>query len=830
MLRTPHKALASFILLASLVWTSGAYSGTSAPSARSVYVPWADSVDQDSGAAVFNHSAGLAYSKGSSLGVGFSVLADGAGDGDAFFGMASTSLGPIHLGLGVARLTGGGLTKEVAFRTDVGMALSLGANASVGVGWHGFASDDQPALATYQSWSLSTHMRPLRSLALALDLDRLNTPSLEGQAQPVHGRFGLALRPGTERLSVGLNASTDFSDAPEWSVGGSLRTMFFDGFTLGAFGRYVDEKATGGHVEWGLQLALGQGGVALSTGLHAAVGEGMRISNMLSVSTQPKASLVAPSGQLVVLELAGSLPERPPASLFGKQRPAFAHWLAALDSMASDASVAGVLMRIRRAPNWTQCWELRQAIHRLKGAGKKVYARLTVGDMRSVYLASAADKIYLDPSGALMLTGLSITKTYLADAMGKLGVRAQFIKYEDHKTYPERFTRTGPSDPSSKQTKALLTHFISDWSQAVSTGRNITDKALQAILENGPLTMKDAVEQGLVDDLVDNEALKKVIEKDMGRELTLSRGYRPGARGWERWGQQDRIAIVPIVGSIVDGKTSTPLPLVRGLNTGERSLVATLRRVEKDASYAGAVIRIDSPGGGVVASDLMYRAIKRLAKKKPVVVSFGNVAASGGYYAAMGAKTIFASPMTITGSVGIFAGKADLSGMYQKLGLTTHTTSTHTSADLLSMSRPWTDTEIERLQRQLGAYYQRFLDLVAKSRGFSNEEARARAGGRVFDGTRALDLKMVDSHGTLWDAVEQVRKDAGLRSFSLSYVPETGGLTRFLSSLGLGKVTGPTPSITVPAILQPLSDALTAVFGAGSGSPMTRLPFHVEVQ
>ena len=816
----------------------GTVAGAAAPSSTPIPVttPWVTSADHELGGAVFNHAAGLAMNEGSEIALGFTLSPEGDVAGDGVFGSVATSLGPIHFGLGLARLGNGLVQPDMVLRTDLGLAFSLGRNASVGVGWTGLSADATNSLDDFNSWSLSATLRPIRSLALGLDIDGLNTPSAAGVSRPVSGRLDIALRPGTERLAFGFEGGVDFADNPNWSVGAGLRTMLIDGLTVGAFGRYIQEQGADGHLEWGVNLALGQGNVSVSSSLlsggqSALDSENLRVSTLLSYSSKAGASLVGRSAMVVALDVSGTLPERPGGGLLAAPRPALADWLAAFASIENDDSVAALLLRIKGAPNWSQCWELREAIQRLKRAGKKVYASLQVGDMRSVYLASVADKVFLDPAGALMISGLSITQTYLTGAMEKLGVRAQFIAFEQHKTYPERFTRSGPSPASKAQTSALLEHFMSAWLEGVSTGRNLEPKKLQRMLSNGPLTMKDALQEGLVDELVDDSALKKAMERDLGHEVRLTRGYRPNPRAWRRWGGSDAIAIVPIVGSISGGETGPAVPLVRGPNTGERSLVRTLRMVEKDDRYRGAVIRIDSPGGGVVPSDVIYRAVKRLSKKKPVVVNFGNVAASGGYYVAMGGRSIVASPMTITGSIGIFAGKADLSGLYEKLGLTTDSTVSQEGADLMSMTRPWTDDELKRLRRKLGVYYERFLSIVAKGRGMTTDEVRERAGGRVVDGAKALQLKMIDSHGSLWDALKAASAQAGMESVRYRYVPEAGGLAGLLRGLGIGRILSEVSEVSSPLMgtLGPLLHVVADVMGANHGESMARMPMKVEV-
>ena len=247
----------------------GTVAGAAVPASTPIPVttPWVTSADHELGGAVFNHAAGLAMNEGSEISFGFALSPQGSVSGDGVFGSMATSLGPIHFGLGLARL-GNGLTQpDMILRTDLGLAFSLGRNASIGVGWTGLSAEATNSLDDYNSWSLSATLRPIRSLALGLDVDGLNTPSVAGVSRPVSGRLDIALRPGTERLAFGLEGGVDFVDKPNWSVGAGLRTMLIDGLTVGAFGRYVQQRDTDGHVEWGVNLALGQGNVSVSSSL-----------------------------------------------------------------------------------------------------------------------------------------------------------------------------------------------------------------------------------------------------------------------------------------------------------------------------------------------------------------------------------------------------------------------------------------------------------------------------------------------------------------------------------------------------------------------------------
>ncbi|HRE91447.1 MAG TPA: signal peptide peptidase SppA, partial [Myxococcota bacterium] len=508
-----------------------------------------------------------------------------------------------------------------------------------------------------------------------------------------------------------------------------------------------------------------------------------RLSTLVTLSSTPRASLIPGARQVIRLQLAGDLPERPGQTLFGNPTPGFAHWLMALDQMAKDDRVAGLLLQIDQAPNWAQSWELRQAIGRLKARGKKVVAILTVADMRSYYLAAIADEVHLYAAGGLLLSGLAITQTYWFSLMEKLGIKADLVRFADYKSATEPFTRTGPSEPAREQTRAILDGVHAEWLAAVTDGRGIPSQDLMPVLDMGPQTMKVALEKDLVDGLVEADALGALVERVFGADVTLARGYEPPKDGFARWANKRRVAIIPVVGGIVDGSSAgnlpVPVPFLGGETTGDNTFVAAVEAAAADPSVVGIVVRVDSGGGSAIASDKMHRAVLGAQKKKPLVVSFGNVAASGGYYLAAGSK-ILATPVTITGSIGIFAGKVDLAQLYAMIGLSTHTEKTNPRADMMSPFRPFTDEERAVATQTIRAYYDRFLGLVSEGRKLSLPDVERVAGGRVWLGTAALDNKLVDQLTGLWDAVAMVSREAGYEpdELSLTYL---GGLPAFSS-------------------------------------------------
>ena len=843
--RSRYRAAAALITVL-LGATAPARAGAPEAAPRQVLLPWTLGADQAGPQAVLGHAAALGWlGRGdvfeAGLGLGASTTVTGARETDGVALAGAARLGPVALGLAYGR-AGRERFRLDTNRFDVALAYRAAEWLSVGLRWAELWSED-PAGVSYASGSLSASVRPLRHLSLAIALDRFNRPfdAIRGRLDEPLWRFGLGIRPGSERVAFGLDGGVDMRERPLWYLGGSLRFMPIEGLALGGYGRYVGEPGAQDRIEWGAYLAFEQSGVQVAASLDrydpTGTGgpDGMTASLWVETGTWRTTDLVTTGHIVPRLAIGGSIPERPGDGVLSDGRPPFAFWLAALDAMGRDRDVDAVVLDVEGAPGWGQSWELRQAIVRLRAAGRRVYVRVTGADMRTFYLASAADRIYLHPSGLVSLLGLAMTRTYYGDLLAKLGVEAQFVQYEEYKTAPETYTRSGPSERSTEQTRDLLGAFDDAWFQAAQLGRGLDRAALEAVIDSGPHTFQMAHQDRLVDRIVADEELEDAIGEDLGHPVHVTWGYRPSPRAWARWRSPRQIAILPVVGSIIDGE-EYPIALpILGEQTGDRPFVQALRAAAADPAVVGIVVRVDSPGGSVTASDRMYQAVAKAAEDKPVVVSFGDVAASGGYYLACGAESILSTPLTITGSIGIFSGKVDLSGLYAMLGVGTSTQRTAPHADALGMHRPWTEQERATAHDRLGAYYDRFVGLVARARRLTPEVARQRAKGRVYLGDRAMELGLVDVRGGLWEALALVREKAGIgpsERLDLSYRPGPGLLAQLSGFFG-GLVAAdepPAASVVSGGLLALVGEWLATLEHLSRGGVQARLPYHLEVR
>ncbi len=813
-------------------------------------------VEGDDSRALTWNPAGLGFLDGLDLqyvhtGLGGSQA---VGGGDGVF-LAAQLLGPLRIGTAYQFLIPpGGGTRD--FRFTFGSALGLGRVVSFGFNLHRLTSDTDPTRDGLLSLDLGLMWRPLSWLALGASVSDLNTPRRSGGRLSRGYELGVGFRPGTERLVLGLEGRLDESAR---NGEGRFRISFAPllGMTVGAALTMVPRRDSVEYmVESFLGLSLGYasaaGGMFLGGG-DSATFDGFSVAVRASSRRAP--ALVRPRGQAVVVTLDGALPEGPRAGLFASPTPTFSEVVVALESLGSDSRVSAVLLELRGSSlGWAQTAELRRVLTGLRAGGKTVVVHALTLDSRQLLLAGAADHILLHPGGGVLPTGLRLTSTYLRAALDKLGVRAEFVAIGAYKSYPEMFTHKEPSEQSDEVRDAILDGLYEQLVAGLAAGREMAPEAVRALIDGGPLDAAAAVNRGLVDALAFEDELQPRISELVGRELRLRRDwFRPRAQE-SRWGAQPHIAVVTIEGTIIQGRSrSLPLP---GMSfAGADTLRETLDALVADSSVKGILVRINSRGGNSLASERMHRAIAQAAQKKPLVVSFGDAAASGGYYAACGAPTVIAEASTLTGSIGIFAGKFVWSGLLTRLGVGREVRIRGAQADLMSPDRRWSDEQRALVERRLEALYDLFLERVAEGRQLSAEAVHEVAQGRVWLGAEALELGLVDRHGGVREGLFELAERAHMSGLpAIAHYPRRGWLARLKLARGeavhlpriseehygllaslVTQVTAGGESVEwatlIPAGLQKYAALVLPLLGLGEDdSPLALLPAHYELR
>lgn len=528
-------------------------------------------------------------------------------------------------------------------------------------------------------------------------------------------------------------------------------------------------------------------------------------------ATRPAtASRLDSSPVIPVFALTGRLPERPGVSglSFDLEEPMYLHELIRrLKKAADDPRVPGVALTFDNAEfGWAQMEELRAACRRLRSARKEVYCYLEQADLGSYLVSTAASRVCLSQGGWLDVRGVQVESPYFKGLMDKIGVSADIEHMGDYKAAGEPFTRTGPSPEAEEMLQWLARDLFDQMVEAIAEGRDISVARARELIDQGPFHAQDALKNQLIDEVLDADAFIDVLRQKHGDELRLDHDYAAKERpsvdfssplavfkilgeamksSPAKRSHKPAVAVIYLDGAIVTGETPMGLFGESG-NVGSTTIRRRLALVRQDSSIKAVVMRVDSPGGSAIASDIIWRAARDLAEVKPLVISMGNVAASGGYYAAVAAPTIFADPATITGSIGVIGGKLVTKGLWDWVGINFHELSYGENADMESTNRPYDDRERALVRGHLQYVYDMFLDRVKRGRSQQlTGDLQKMAGGRVYTGRQALGLGLVDRLGGLHDAVEFAAAKAKLKNYDIRLVPEpTDFFQQLMKSLG----------------------------------------------
>jgi protease-4 len=477
-----------------------------------------------------------------------------------------------------------------------------------------------------------------------------------------------------------------------------------------------------------------------------------------------------PANSVLTLKIGGDLAEMTPGDvvtyLSGRQPATVKAIVDNLHKAKIDRRVAAVLLRPTgfTTPYWAKIQELREAVLDFRQSGKPVYAYLEYAGDRDYYLASAADKVFLMPSSPLDLTGVATYQLFLRGTLDKLGVVADLHHIGQYKTAVNTFTEKGYTPAHKEMDVALNRSLYDQLVRGIAETRKKTDVEIRALIDNGPYLPEEALRAGLVDDVAYEDQVKDKLHTAAGVAMNHDIDVEHYSRissaslGLNRG---PRIGVIYASGAITGGKSG--FDPVNGQVVGADTLIEYIRRARNDSSLRALVLRIDSPGGSAGASDAIWRELmiaKTERADRPLVVSMSDLAASGGYYIAMPAQTIVAEPSTLTGSIGIFGGKYVTGGLYSKLGAAIDSTSNGRHAEIDSPARPYNAEETKKLQDQLQAFYDQFIEKVAESRKKTPEQIDRIAQGRVWTGQQALDVGLVDALGGLDRAVALAKEHA----------------------------------------------------------------------
>ncbi len=462
-----------------------------------------------------------------------------------------------------------------------------------------------------------------------------------------------------------------------------------------------------------------------------------------------------PSSTALVLKLGGEVGEVPGAGLldqFLDGPPTVRAIVAALRHARTDTRVKALIVQPQSAtPFWAKTQEIRDAILDFRRSGKKTLAFLEYGGEQEYFLATACERIALLPTGVLDVKGLATYEIFLRGTLDKVGLYPDLLHIGDYKTAVNTYTEQGFTPAHREMSESLNRDAFGQLVAALAEARKKTPDDVRDIIDRGPFLPEDALRLGLVDRL----AYRDEVEAEAGLEDVEPTELADYARLMDSgftFRRGSRIALIYAVGTIVSGESPG------GEYAASDTLVQYIEEARDDDSVKAIVVRIDSPGGSSIASDVIWRALMLAREEKPLVVSMGDLAASGGYYIAMPAHAIVAQPGTLTGSIGIFSGKMVTAGTFQKLGANLDGVSEGRFADMNSPTRPYSPEERAKIEEQMQAFYDQFVEKVAQARKSTPEKIDAVAQGRVWTGRQARDIGLVDELGGLTRAID-IAKD-----------------------------------------------------------------------
>jgi protease-4 len=465
----------------------------------------------------------------------------------------------------------------------------------------------------------------------------------------------------------------------------------------------------------------------------------------------------------LVLKIGGDLQETEPAGVIGQFFEAPPTVRSLVDSLRKakvDRRVSSVIIRpIAAAALWGKVQEVRDAIVDFRRSGKPIVGYLEYGGEQEFYLASACDKVYLLPTATLDLTGMASYELFLRGTLDKIGAYPDTLHIGEYKTASNTFTEHTYTPAHREMAESLNADLYNQLIRGIASGRHKSEKEVRALVDHGPFLPEDAVRAGLIDDVAYEDELDDKVQLSKGRVNFLSESdYRHVSPSSVGLNQGPRIAVIYATGVIASGESNYDSP--SGQVVGSETMIDSLRKARADSSIKAIVLRIDSPGGSAIASDVIWREVMLTRNIKPLVASMSDVAASGGYYIAMPAHAIVAEPATLTGSIGVVMLKFVIDGTLKKLGMNMEGVANGRYADLYSPVRAFTTEERAKIQEQMQATYDAFVEKAAAGRNTTPERIDAIGQGRVWTGAQGKELGLVDELGGLERALAVAKQRA----------------------------------------------------------------------
>ena len=525
----------------------------------------------------------------------------------------------------------------------------------------------------------------------------------------------------------------------------------------------------------------------------------------------------AASGPPVVahFHLSGMLQESPVADPFGfvaGEMTSLKDLVQHMERASADGEVKAVILTFDSLQfGLGQLQELRQSIERLKAAGKKVYVHAEAMDTRTYALLCAGNRLSVAPQSSLWLTGIYRESLYVKGLLDKIGVQADYLHMGDYKSAAEMLTRTSPSAEAQENLNWVFDGFYNSLVEMIAKSRGKKAEEIRDLIDHGPYLAGQALQKGLIDAVQTREDFLAQVRKEVGEPMTVNNRYGRRERATINLAsplaifsllaemfkapaasQKDAVALIYVEGTILPGYSQ---PGVFGAFNAAFSgnIQKALEKAAESDSVKAVVMRVDSPGGSAEASEVILNAASRVRTTKPLIVSMGDVAGSGGYYVSCGADAIFADEATITASIGVVGGKLVTTDLWGKLGVNWVGYKRGANADLLNSAQPFSDSQRQVVQSYMQQVYEAFKGHVVKGRGDKlRKPIDDIASGRIYTGKQALDLGLVDQIGGLQQAIEYAAAKVSLKDYEVRVIPESQDFLTLLMGEYSGEGERPT--------------------------------------
>ncbi|MGD9691857.1 MAG: signal peptide peptidase SppA [Phycisphaerales bacterium] len=554
---------------------------------------------------------------------------------------------------------------------------------------------------------------------------------------------------------------------------------------------------------------------------------------MAGVGAMAAAAMASAGATIAWFDLEGKLADRPEplAFLQPEPKPTLLDVVHGVHRAAEDEGVKGLVVRLREpVMGMTQAEELGEAFKAARERGKRVILFTENYGPGEIVLGSFADEVVMQMGGVASFPGLHMEELFLADTLGWLGLKADFVQIGDYKGAKEQLGNSAPSPAWEENISGLLDSMYATMRGHVEQGRGMSPAELDEAMRVAWLADDSvAVQSGLVDRAMDRLELEGALAESFGEDYETDLSYVEARGGAsmdmtnpfamlkalseppDRTPKGNAIAIVHIDGVIVDGESEPPSPLSGGGSVGSLTIRKALAEIEYEENVRGVVVRIDSPGGSASASESIWQGLRRVAETKPVWVSVGGMAASGGYYIAVAGEKVYVNPSSIVGSIGVVGGKIVLGGAMEKLHMHVVSRSRGPSADMMSLQREWSAEERALVESTMRRTYEQFVDRVTQGR--DGIDIGATAEGRLFTGARAVELKMADEVGGLDAAVTGLAERLGLEEYELIDYPAPKSLAEMLEEIaGSFGMAGARSGLSSP-VLSAGAEAAKALVG-----------------